>query len=162
MSIYDTSIESLMSGRFDWDTVRGKTLLIVNVASKCGRTPQYEGLQEIHGRYADRGFSVVGVPCNQFAAEEPGSPEEIAEFCLSTYQVTFPMLQKIDVNGPGRHELFSILTTTTDSEGVAGAVEWNFEKFVISPAGEPYARFRSPVEPTVPEIAEAIEESLPG
>src|SRR3954464_2015718 len=120
----------------------GRPALLVNVASKCGLTPQYTALEELHEKYAGRGFTVIGIPCNQFGGQEPGSSEEIAEFCSATYGVTFPMTEKVDVNGPGAHPLYQRLTAVADAEGNAGDVAWNFEKFVLSADGEVVARFR--------------------
>jgi len=139
----------------------GKTLLIVNVASKCGLTPQYAGLEALHERYADRGFSVVGFPCNQFGGQEPGSADQIAEFCSMTYGVSFPMFEKIEVNGPGRHPIYDELTATADAEGKAGDIQWNFEKFLVGPDGGVIARFRPLTTPEAPELIEAIEANLP-
>ena len=140
----------------------GQALLVVNVASKCGFTPQYAGLEALYERYRDRGLSVLGFPSNQFGAQEPGSAEEIAEFCSQTYGVTFPMFAKTDVNGPDRHPLFERLTRTPDDTGEAGDVAWNFEKFLVSPAGDVVARFRSSVAPDDPALLEAVESILPG
>jgi len=140
----------------------GQALLVVNVASKCGFTPQYAGLEALYERYRDRGLSVLGFPSNQFGAQEPGSAEEIAEFCSQTYGVTFPMFAKTDVNGPDRHPLFERLTRTPDATGEAGDVAWNFEKFLVSPAGDVVARFRSSVAPDDPALLEAVESILPG
>jgi glutathione peroxidase len=142
------------------DDLAGKTLLVVNVASKCGLTPQYAGLEELHERFADRGFSVVGFPCNQFMGQEPGSPEEIAEFCSTTYGVTFPLFQKIEVNGDTRHPIYAELTATTDADGEAGDIQWNFEKFLVSPEGTVLGRFRPRTEPDAPALVAAIEASL--
>src|SRR5947208_1185486 len=114
----------------------GKAALVVNVASKCGLTPQYTGLEAMQKELGDRGFTVIGVPCNQFAGQEPGSSEQIAEFCSATYGVTFPMLEKVDVNGPDRAPLFDELTAVEDAEGKAGDVSWNFEKWLLSKDGE--------------------------
>jgi glutathione peroxidase len=139
----------------------GKTLLIVNVASKCGLTPQYSGLEALQDRYADRGFSVVGFPCNQFGGQEPGSADEIAEFCSTTYGVSFPMFEKVEVNGPGRHPIYDELTATADAEGKAGDIQWNFEKFLVGPDGAVIARFRPLTTPEAPELIEAIEANLP-
>ena len=139
----------------------GHAVLVVNVASECGLTPQYEGLQEIAEDYRDRGFFVLGFPCNQFMGQEPGDSEQIKAFTSEKYGVTFPLAAKIDVNGPGRHPLYAALTATPDAAGEAGDVQWNFEKFLISPDGEVLERFRPPVEPTAPEVAEAIEDALP-
>jgi glutathione peroxidase len=147
-----------LSSLADFD---GKTLLIVNVASKCGLTPQYSGLEALHERYADRGFSVVGFPCNQFGGQEPGSAEQIAEFCSTTYGVSFPMFEKVEVNGPGRHPIYNELTATADADGNAGDIQWNFEKFLVGPDGAVIARFRPMTTPEAPELIEAIEASLP-
>jgi glutathione peroxidase len=137
----------------------GKALLVVNVASKCGLTPQYTGLEELHERFAERGFSVLGFPCNQFGAQEPGSNEEIATFCSSTYGVTFPMFDKIEVNGPDRHPLYEVLTAVADAEGHVGDIRWNFEKFLISPDGG-ITRFSPMVAPDSADLVAAIEASL--
>jgi glutathione peroxidase len=161
MAIYEKSIASLDGSPFELSDFKGKTTLIVNVASKCGLTPQYEGLEKLHEQYKDRGFSVLGVPCNQFGAQEPGSPDEIATFCSTTYGVTFPMTEKVDVNGDSRHPLYRELTARTDGEGQAGDIQWNFEKFLISPQGDVVARFRPLVTPEAPELVEAIEANLP-
>lgn len=139
----------------------GKTLLVVNVASRCGLTPQYAGLEELHKQYADRGFSVVGFPCNQFGGQEPGTPGEIAEFCSTTYGVTFPLFEKIEVNGAGRHPIYSELTAVPDGDGEAGDVQWNFEKFLVGPDGAVLGRFRPRTTPDAPELVAAIEASLP-
>jgi glutathione peroxidase len=138
----------------------GKAVLVTNVASRCGLTPQYEGLEQLQHRFADRGFSVLGVPCNQFAGQEPGSAEQIAEFCSTTYGVTFPLTEKIEVNGAGRHPLYATLTATPDASGEAGDVQWNFEKFLVSPDGSVLARFRPGVVPESAEVVTAIEQAL--
>lgn len=161
MTIYHHPVRTLAGEDLDLQEFAGTALLIVNVASKCGYTPQYEGLEQLHEKYRDRGFSVIGVPCNQFGGQEPGSAEEIAEFCSATYGVTFPMLAKTDVNGEGRHPLYAQLTQYADDGGIAGDVKWNFEKFLISPDGMPVARFRSPVAPDDPALVAAIEAQLP-
>ena len=139
----------------------GKALLIVNVASKCGLTPQYTALQEVYDRYAERGFEVLGFPCNQFGGQEPGSAGEIEEFCSVNYGVTFPMFEKIDVNGSDRHPLYDELTQTADVEGHDGDIRWNFEKFLISPGGEIVARYSPAVVPDDPTIIADIEKALP-
>jgi glutathione peroxidase len=136
-----------------------QTLLVVNVASKCGLTPQYSKLEALQNRYADQGFTVIGFPCNQFLGQEPGSTEDIKEFCSTTYGVTFPMMNKTRVNGVRKHPLYAALTREPDSSGKAGKVRWNFEKFVISPDGE-VSRFRPKVQPDAPEVVEAIERGL--
>ncbi|MDX1885633.1 glutathione peroxidase [Mycolicibacterium sp. 120270] len=135
--------------------------LIVNVASKCGLTPQYSALEKIAQEYGDRGLTVIGVPCNQFMGQEPGTAEEIQTFCSTTYGVTFPLLEKTEVNGPDRHPLFAQLTKATDADGQAGDVQWNFEKFLLSPGGEVVKRFRPRTEPDAPEVVDAIEAVLP-
>ncbi|MFP8963635.1 glutathione peroxidase [Streptomyces nanhaiensis] len=161
MSLYDIPLRTLTGEPTTLGEHRGKVLLIVNVASKCGLTPQYEGLERLQKKYADRGFTVVGVPCNQFMGQEPGTAEEIGTFCSATYGVTFPMLEKIDVNGDGRHPLYAELTKLADAEGQAGDVQWNFEKFLIAADGTPAARFRPRTEPEADEVVAAIEERLP-
>jgi glutathione peroxidase len=135
--------------------------LVVNVASKCGLTPQYTALEKLAEEYGDRGLTVVGVPCNQFMGQEPGTPEEIATFCSTSYGVTFPLLAKVDVNGEDRHPLYAALTKAADSEGVSGDVQWNFEKFLLAPNGEVVNRFRPRTEPDAPEVIGAIEAVLP-
>ena len=161
MSIYETDIAALDGGPLDLSTYKGRSVLVVNVASKCGLTPQYTGLEALQERYADRGFTVLGVPCNQFAAQEPGSAEEIQTFCSATYGVTFPLTEKVDVNGAQRHPLYEELTAVPDGDGKAGDISWNFEKFLVSPTGDVVGRFRPQVEPESAEIVEAIEASLP-
>jgi glutathione peroxidase len=143
------------------DAYAGQALLVVNVASRCGFTRQYAGLEALYEQYRDRGLTVIGVPSNQFGAQEPGTAEEIAQFCQLNFGVTFPLLAKTDVNGPDRHPLFARLTEAADPLGQAGDVAWNFEKFLISPAGEVVARFRSKTEPDDPALVAAIEAVLP-
>jgi glutathione peroxidase len=162
MAFADTPISALGGGPLDLEQFERKATLVVNVASKCGLTPQYSGLEELHERYKDRGFSVLGVPCNQFGEQEPGTDGEIATFCSTTYGVTFPMTEKVDVNGPNRHPLYQDLTATPDAEGEAGDVKWNFEKFLVAPNGRVVARFRPLVTPEAPELVEAVEALLPG
>ncbi len=161
MAIYDVTPAALDGGPLDVDQFKGKATLIVNVASRCGLTPQYETLEKLQEEYQDRGFTVLGVPCNQFGQQEPGTPDEIATFCSTTYGVTFPLTEKIDVNGPGRHPLYQQLTSTPDPEGQAGDVQWNFEKFLVSPDGKVVARFRPQVTPDSKEVVSAIESVLP-
>lgn len=162
MSVYDAvKIESLQGGPANLDQYLGKAVLIVNVASKCGLTPQYAGLERLQEKYAGRGFTVLGVPCNQFMGQEPGTSEEIAEFCSATYGVTFPMTEKADVNGDDRHALYKKLVDTTDAEGHTGDIRWNFEKFLVSPGGEVVARFAPQTEPDAPEVVAAVEANLP-
>jgi len=161
MAIYDHQIRSLDGEPLDLQSLQDKAVLIVNVASKCGLTPQYEGLEALQKRYADRGFTVLGVPCNQFMGQEPGSAEEIKTFCSTTYGVTFPMAEKVDVNGEGQHPLYAELTQVPDAEGKAGDVAWNFEKFLVAPGGTSITRFRPQVEPEDPAVIEALEAVLP-
>lgn len=161
MSLYDIPLRTLSGEAASLADHKGKALLVVNVASKCGLTPQYAGLERLQERYAGRGFTVLGFPCNQFAGQEPGSAEEIATFCSTTYGVSFPLFEKIDVNGEERHPLYERLTQTADAEGRAGDVAWNFEKFVISPDGTVTARIRPRTEPESDEVVSAIEAVLP-
>lgn len=161
MTIYDVTINRLDGVPFDLSAYSDQTVLVVNVASKCGLTPQYTGLEELQSTYGDRGFTVIGVPCNQFLGQEPGTAEEIAEFCSTTYGVTFPLLEKIEVNGPGRHPLYERLTEITDADGYSGDIRWNFEKFLVAPGGEVVARFAPTVDPLGDEIVTAIESQLP-
>lgn len=136
-------------------------VLVVNVASKCGLTPQYSALEKLAQDYAGRGLTVIGVPCNQFMGQEPGSAEEIQTFCSTTYGVTFPLLAKTDVNGADRHPLYAELTQATDAAGDAGDIQWNFEKFLLAPGGTVVNRFRPRTEPDAPEVITAIEAVLP-
>lgn len=161
MTVLDAPISALDGSPLDLSTLGGRAVLVVNVASRCGLTPQYAGLEELQERYGDRGFTVLGVPCNQFMGQEPGTAEEIATFCSATYGVTFPLTEKVDVNGADRHPLYSRLTTTADDAGEAGDVQWNFEKFLISADGEVLRRFRPRTEPTSDEVVEAVEKALP-
>ena len=161
MAISDTPIASLDGSPLDLSQFDGKATLVVNVASRCGLTPQYTGLEELHERYKGRGFSVLGVPCNQFAGQEPGTAEEIATFCSTTYGITFPITEKVDVNGSDRHPLYERLTATADANGEAGDVQWNFEKFLVGPDGQMVGRFRPMVAPDADELVAAIEATLP-
>jgi glutathione peroxidase len=159
MPVLDVEIASLDGGQLP--QLDGKAVLVVNVASRCGLTPQYTGLEELQERFAGRGFTVLGVPCNQFGGQEPGSAEEIATFCATSYGVTFPMTEKVDVNGAGRHPLYQRLTEHADAAGEAGDVQWNFEKFLLAPDGSVAARFRPRTEPGAPEVVDAITAVLP-
>lgn len=161
VTIHDVDINSLHGGPVDLGQYRGKAILIVNVASRCGLTPQYAGLQKLAEEYADRGLVVLGVPCNQFGAQEPGSAEDIQTFCSTSYGVAFPLTEKVDVNGEARHPLYRELTTTPDADGQAGDVVWNFEKFVVGPEGRVVARFRPSTKPDAPELLDTIERALP-
>jgi len=160
-SIWTQPIHTLHGDATTLGKHKGKALLLVNVASKCGFTPQYAGLEALEQKYEARGFEVIGFPCNQFGAQEPGSADEIQTFCSTTYGVTFPMMEKIDVNGAARHPIYSTLTKIADPKGDAGDVKWNFEKFVVSADGKTVTRFRSPVKPDDPSLIAAIENALP-
>lgn len=153
-------IGTLQGGSAHLRQYAGQVVLIVNVASKCGLTPQYAGLQRLHERYAERGFTVLGVPCNQFLGQEPGSAEEIAEFCSTTYGVTFPLTEKTEVNGEGRHALYERLVGFADAGGHRGDIRWNFEKFLLGRDGKVVARFSPQTEPEAPELIAAIEAQL--
>lgn len=159
--IYDLPLTTLEGKPASLAEHADRAMLVVNVASKCGLTPQYEGLEQLHEELADRGLVVLGFPCNQFGGQEPGSEEEIATFCSTTYGVTFPMFAKVDVNGPDRHPLYQRLTEVPDADGEAGDVVWNFEKFLIAPQAASVRRFRPLVEPESDELRGAIEEVLP-
>jgi glutathione peroxidase len=164
VSVLDTPVKTLAGQDSSLRAVGGsdgRTLLVVNVASKCGLTPQYTALEKVHQQFASRGFAVVGFPCNQFGGQEPGSAEQIAEFCSQTYGVTFPMFEKIEVNGPGRHPIYASLTAAPDADGEAGDIQWNFEKFLVRPDGSVAARFRPGTPPDSPEVLAAIEANLP-
>jgi glutathione peroxidase len=156
---YDIPLRTLDGKPSSLADYRGKTLLIVNVASKCGLTPQYTALQALQERYAPRGFSVLGFPCNQFGGQEPGTPEQISEFCSTTYGVDFPLFEKLSVNGPDRHPLYTELTAVADAAGKAGDIEWNFEKFLVTPQGN-VQRFRPKTKPDDPALVAALEAAL--
>jgi glutathione peroxidase len=158
----DVEIGGLKGGSADLPQYAGRAVLVVNVASKCGLTPQYTGLERLHEQYAERGFTVLGVPCNQFLGQEPGSAEEIAEFCSATYGVTFPLTEKVEVNGADRHPLYDRLVGFSDSEGHSGDIRWNFEKFLIGRNGEVVARFSPQTEPEDPALVAAVEAQLAG
>jgi glutathione peroxidase len=160
MAIYDAPVKTLYGEPASLRDYEGKVLLVVNVASKCGLTPQYAALEDLQKKYSDEGFSVLGFPCNQFGGQEPGTAEEIETFCSTTYGVSFPMFEKIDVNGAQRAPLYDALTATPDGEGEAGDIQWNFEKFLVSKSGEVLARFRPRTTPDDPTVVSAIDEAL--
>ncbi|MBT2388103.1 glutathione peroxidase [Streptomyces maoxianensis] len=160
MTLYDIPLRTLTGEPTSLADYQGKAVLLVNVASKCGLTPQYAGLERLQKEYGDQGFSVLGVPCNQFAGQEPGSAQEIQSFCSATYGVTFPMLEKTDVNGADRHPLYEELTKVADADGEAGDIQWNFEKFLIGKDGQVVARIRPTTEPEAAEVVAAIEALL--
>jgi glutathione peroxidase len=161
MDLYDIPVTTLRGEPTSLREHEGKVLLIVNVASKCGLTPQYTALEELQKTYGDAGFSVLGFPCNQFLGQEPGSADEIESFCSVTYGVTFPLFEKIEVNGEGRHPVYTVLTETADAEGHTGDIRWNFEKFLVGPDGQVAARFSPVVTPDDPAVVSAIESLLP-
>jgi glutathione peroxidase len=161
MSVHDVSARTIDGEDVRLGQFEGKALLVVNVASKCGFTPQYEGLQKLYESYQPKGLEILGFPCNQFMEQEPGTNDEIKEFCSLNYGVSFPLFDKVDVNGEGRHPLYAELTSHADAEGKAGDVGWNFEKFLISPQGAVVGRFRTPVAPDDPSLVQAIEGQLP-
>jgi glutathione peroxidase len=160
MSINEIPLKTLHGEPTSLAEHAGKALLIVNVASKCGLTPQYTGLEAMHEKYASRGFAVLGFPCNQFGGQEPGSADEIETFCSTTYGVTFPLYEKIDVNGEDQHPLYAELTAVADDEGKAGDVVWNFEKFLVAPDGA-VTRFRPLIAPEDENLVKAVEAALP-
>ena len=159
--LFEAPVKTLAGKPSTLGSLKGKALLIVNVASQCGLTPQYADLEKLHEEYGKRGFSVVGFPCNQFAGQEPGTSDEIRTFCSTKYGVTFPLFEKIEVNGTGRHPIYAELTKVADADGDAGDVKWNFEKFVVSADGKTIARFRPMTTPYDPAVIEAIENGLP-
>lgn len=158
--IYSQTMNSLDGKPVDLSKYKGKVLLIVNTASECGATPQYEPLQALHKKYADKGLAVLGFPCNQFGSQEPGTSQEIASFCKENYGVDFDMFEKIDVNGKDAAPLFAFLTSEKTGLDDAGKVNWNFEKFLVSKDGKVIKRFRTPVDPSAPQVVAAIEAAL--
>jgi glutathione peroxidase len=163
MTILDAPIARLDGTRTTLGAITGgRPALLVNVASQCGLTPQYTALEQLHEKYADRGFTVIGLPCNQFGGQEPGTSDEIADFCSLTYGVTFPMTEKVDVNGDGRHPVYAALVATPDEDGEDGDVEWNFEKFLIAGDGEVVSRFRPAVTPDDERVVTAVERITSG
>ncbi|HSV40094.1 MAG TPA: glutathione peroxidase [Nocardioidaceae bacterium] len=161
MTLLDTPI-ALLDGTPSTlgEITGGRVALIVNVASQCGFTPQYAGLEALQQKYGDQGFTVVGVPCNQFGAQEPGTSDQIAEFCETSFGVSFPMTEKLEVNGPGRHPIYDVLTLATTASGKTGDVRWNFEKYLVDSDGNVAARFSHPVPPEDPRLIDALEELL--
>lgn len=162
MSLLETPLTTLTGEATTLGAILdGRAALVVNVASKCGLTPQYTQLEQLQKDLGPRGFTVLGFPCNQFGGQEPGSNEEIAEFCSASYGVSFPLTDKIEVNGPGRAPLYESLTAVQDADGEAGDIQWNFEKFILSPVGEVVARFRPMVAPDDPSVLAALGSVLP-
>jgi glutathione peroxidase len=159
-AVHKFTMKSIDGKDVSLDKYKGKAMLIVNVASRCGYTPQYKGLEALHKKYAEKGLAVLGVPCNQFGKQEPGTEEEIKEFCSTKYGVTFDMFAKVDVNGENRCELYAFLTSPQTNPDTAGDVQWNFEKFLISKDGKVVARFPSKVKPEDPALVKAVEAEL--
>lgn len=157
----DFTMNTLSGKEVPLSKYKGKVVMVVNVASKCGLTPQYEQLEALHEKYADKGLAIIGFPCNQFAGQEPGSSEDIQSFCKDNYGVEFDLFEKIEVNGDERHPLYAELTDHPDTDGTAGDVQWNFEKFLVGPNGQVLGRFRTGVEPKADEIVTLIETNLP-
>ncbi|MGO4806145.1 glutathione peroxidase [Arthrobacter sp. 2MCAF15] len=158
--IYECPIEDSTGNTVDFGRYRDKLLLIVNVASRCGLTDQYRDLQKLQEDYSGRGFTVVAFPCNQFNGQEPGTAKEVKEFCSITFGADFPVMGKIEVNGPGQHPLYELLTATPDDDGKSGDVEWNFEKFVIAPEGAVLRRVRPRQRLSDPEFVLWLEDHL--
>lgn len=159
-SIHDIDLPLLDGSPASLSAYAGKVVLAVNVASRCGLTPQYEGLQKLYDRYSPRGFTILGFPCNQFFRQEPGNPDQIQKFCSERYGVTFPLFSKLDVKGAGQHPLYAILSQFPDDSGKAGNVTWNFEKFLVGKDGHVVRRFRPKVVPEDPKVIKAIESLL--
>ena len=161
--MWNVPIKTLQGKDAKLSDFKGKALLLVNVASKCGLTPQYTTLEALQKKYGPQGFTVVGFPCNQFGGQEPGSAEEIQQFCSTNYGITFPIMEKIEVNGPGRHEVYKSLTAIKDTKGEPddGNIRWNFEKFVISADGTQITRFSPKTTPDDPAVIAAVEAALP-
>ena len=160
MSLYDTKLAAIDGTPDVLANEKGKVTLLVNVASFCGLTPQYEGLQQLEEKYKSQGFDVIGIPCNQFGEQEPGSPDEIKTFCSLNYSVSFPLTEKIEVNGDDRHEIYRTLVETPNDKGESGDISWNFEKFLVARDGTVVARFRPQVEPDDPRLVDAVEAML--
>lgn len=159
-TVHDIPIHRLDGTPSSLGDFAGKTVLVVNVASKCGLTPQYTALEALQAKYGDQGFTVVGIPCNQFLGQEPGSADEIAEFCSSSYGVTFPLFEKIEVNGDDRHPLYDVLSEVADASGHTGKIRWNFEKFLVAADGSVVGRYAPTTVPDDPEIVADIEAQL--
>ncbi len=160
MSVYETKIAGLTGENDLLNSIKGTVTLVVNVASKCGLTPQYSALEALQKEFSAQGFTVLGVPCNQFGAQEPGSSSEIETFCSTNYGVTFPISEKIEVNGAGRHALYQALTQVADDEGHSADIRWNFEKFLVSRDGAVVSRFKPQTTPDSAEVVAAIKDQL--
>lgn len=158
--VLNNKVKTIKGDEVDLTKYQGKVLLVVNVASKCGATPQYEQLESLSDKYKDKGLAVLGFPCNQFGGQEPGTEEDIVKFCKSKYDVSFDMFAKIDVNGPEASPLYKVLTSKETDPKFAGDIKWNFEKFIIGRKGEIVARFPTGTKPDAPEVVKAIEAEL--
>ncbi len=158
--IYDFTISSIDGQPVSLDSYKGKVVLLVNVASKCGFTPQYAALESVYEKYKDRGLVIVGIPANNFAQQEPGTNEEIKTFCTRKYNVTFPMMSKVSVKGDDQTPLYKFLTDNSTDPQFAGDIKWNFTKFLFDRNGKAVARFEPPVTPDSPEMTKAIEAAL--
>ena len=159
-SIFDISLKDIDGQPASLKAYQGKVLLIVNVASKCGYTPQYAGLESLYKKYQEKGLAVLGFPCNQFGGQEPGTNEQIKQFCASKYEVTFPLFDKLEVNGPNRHPLYALLAGS--GSPVPGDIKWNFNKFLVGRDGKILKRFDSKVKPDSVELVQAVEQALAG
>ena len=159
MSLYDIPLTTLDGQPASLRDYEGKVVMVVNVASKCGYTPQYAGLEKLYEKYADQGFVILGFPCNQFLFQEPGGADSITA-CSTSYGVTFPIMEKVAVRGRKQHPLYAELVKSKTSEGKGGGVKWNFEKFLINRGGEVVGRFRTKVEPLDPSVTTAVEKAL--
>jgi glutathione peroxidase len=160
-SMWNVPIKTLDGKATTLAAYKGKALLLVNVASQCGNTPQYATLEALQKKYAAKGFTVIGFPCNQFGGQEPGTAEEIKTFCATNYGITFPIMEKIEVNGGGRNDIYKALTTVKDASGHDGDIRWNFEKFVVSADGKQITRFSPKQKPDDPSVIAAVENALP-
>jgi glutathione peroxidase len=160
-SMWNVPIKTLSGNATTLAAYKGKALMLVNVASQCGNTPQYATLEALQKKYAAKGFTVIGFPCNQFGGQEPGSAEEIQTFCSTNYGITFPIMEKIEVNGPGRHDIYKSLVEIPDAGGRKGDIQWNFEKFVVSADGAKVTRFSNRTKPDDPTVIAAVESALP-
>ena len=159
-TIYDFTLRSIDKQQVSLKSYSGKVVLLVNVASKCGFTPQYAGLEALYEKYKDRGLVIVGIPANNFAQQEPGTDEEIKKFCSNKYNVTFPMMAKVSVLGEDKEPLYQFLTDKSTNPAIGGEVKWNFTKFLFDRSGKPVARFEPAVTPDSPEVTAAIESAL--
>jgi glutathione peroxidase len=159
-SIYDFTMRSIDGQQVSLNSYKGKVVLLVNVASRCGFTPQYAGLEALYGKYKDRGLVIVGIPANNFAQQEPGTDAEIKKFCSTKYNVSFPMMSKVSVLGEDKTPLYVFLTDKSENPQIGGEIKWNFTKFVFDRNGKPVARFEPKVTPDSPEVAAAIESAL--